>query len=332
MDKPAVVINPRAGRGSARKTWTWLAPGIRSRFGDIPIHITKGPGMAWQASRQALDNGARSLICLGGDGTLNEVINAVCTLSSSPADIPIGFIPNGTGCDLIKTLPIPRDVGQALEVLVSGREERLDIGRITYPPGTGGFQQRYFHNVASFGVGGDVVQRVNTSRKYLGPLCAFLWASCLSLLLSKPKAIGLRLDQGPEQALTVWNLAVANGQYHGGGMRIAPQARLNDGLFVVVIIPNLNVLQILQHLPKLYNGRILDVPGVIVSEARSIAAESREDVLLDVDGEQIGRLPVSIEMLPRAVTLMVPSTPGNPTGGLQGRGRPVQDSESVSDP
>jgi YegS/Rv2252/BmrU family lipid kinase len=307
MDTPAVVINPLAGQGSARKAWKWLEPQIRRRFGAIPVHVTQGPGTAWHAARLALNTGARSLICLGGDGTLNEVINAVCSLSSSPADVPIGFIPNGTGCDLVKTVLIPRDVGAALEVLSLGREKRLDIGRITYHPATGDPFQRYFHNVASFGVGGDVVQRVNTSRKRFGPLLAFLWATCSTLLFSKVKAIRLRLDHGPEQVHTVWNLAVANGQYHGGGMRIAPQARINDGLFQVVIIPGLSLQQIVRHLPKLYNGRIVEVPGVIMAQARSVAAESRDDTLLDVDGEQIGRLPVSIEMLPRAVTLIVPS-------------------------
>ena len=316
MDTPAVVINPRAGQGSARKAWTWLEPRIRSRFGAIPVHVTRGPGTAWQASRQAMDNGARSLICVGGDGTLNEVINAVCTLSSSPADIPIGFIPNGTGCDLVKTVPIPRDVGAALDVVSMGRETRLDVGRITYRPGTSDPFQRYFHNVTSFGVGGDVVQRVNTNRKHFGPLCSFLLATCFTLLFSKVKAIRLRLDHGSEQVHTVWNLAVANGRYHGGGMRIAPQAQINDGLFQVVIIPKLGLKQIVHHLPKLYNGRIQDVPGVIMSEARSVAAESREDILLDVDGEQIGRLPVSIDMLPSAVTLIVPSAPGHPVDSL----------------
>lgn len=103
-------------------------------FGDLPVHVSQGPGDACRAAGQALRNGARSLICIGGDGTLNEVINAVCSLSSSPADIPIGFIPNGTGCDLVKTVPIPRDVDAAVEVLNRGREQQLDIGRISYSP------------------------------------------------------------------------------------------------------------------------------------------------------------------------------------------------------
>ena len=311
MDNPAVVLNPRAGHGSAGKTWKRFACRMTVCFGDLPVHVSQSPGDACRAAGQALRNGARSLICIGGDGTLNEVINGVCSLTQNPADIPIGFIPNGTGCDLIRTVPIPRDVGAALDVLSLGREKRIDIGRITYHPATDEPFQRYFHNVASFGVGGDVVQRVNTSRKRFGPLVAFLWATCFTLLFSKVKAIRLRLDHGPEQVHTVWNLAVANGQYHGGGMRVAPQARINDGLFQVVIIPGLSLQQIVRHLPKLYNGRIVEVPGVIMSQARSVAAESRDDTLLDVDGEQIGRLPVSIEMLPRAVTLIVPSAPGH---------------------
>lgn len=134
MDNPAVVLNPRAGHGSAGKTWKRLACRMTVCFGDLPVHVSQGPGDACRAAGQALRNGARSLICIGGDGTLNEVINAVCSLSSSPADIPIGFIPNGTGCDLVKTVPIPRDVDAAVEVLNRGREQQLDIGRISYSP------------------------------------------------------------------------------------------------------------------------------------------------------------------------------------------------------
>lgn len=306
MRNPAFVINPRAGKGEINKIWPRLELLARQRFGPIQVYPTQNPGDGAGATQRALAHGAEALVCVGGDGTLNEVLNGLFQHCESPGDIPLGFIPNGTGCDLIKTVPIPRDVTEALDLLQTGQPWRIDVGRIRRQDRAGNMSSHYFHNVLSFGVGGEVVRRVNRTSKPLGPFFSFLWSTAVSLLLSSPKKILLRPDSGPEQELTALNIVVANGQYHGGGMWIAPGARVDDGFFQLTLIRYLRLHQVLRHLPKLYNGRIHEVPGVSQSRVRTLRASSPQDVLLDVDGEQSGRLPVNIDILHRALTLIIP--------------------------
>ena len=303
--KIAFIVNPHAAAGSAGREWPKIKTLARDRLGPFSAHFTTGSGDAVRLTRQALRNGADIIVCVGGDGTLNEVVNGLMG-EDGPIrpETMLGFIPRSTGCDLIKTVPIYRELDRALDVIKNAHTLFLDLGRIRYQGRRAKPSYRYFHNVASFGLGGEVAERANRTTKAFGGFLSFLWATLISLLRYDKKRIHLTVDDCFDGEVTVWNIAVANGQYHGGGMWVAPGARVDDGLFQVTVIGDLTLPQVFLNLPKLYNGTIYQVAQVISLVGRRIEASSDQRVLLDVDGEQIGALPVVIEMVPGAVHLI----------------------------
>ncbi len=295
------IVNPHAGNGSTGQAWPLLAAYARKRLGPFETHLTREAGDAVHRARSAVEDGVSRLVCMGGDGTLNEVINGVMAASSRRPEFELGFVPNGTGCDLVRTLPIPRDVRRAVDLIAAGQSRPLDLGRLRFR-GHGGLSvHRYFHNITSFGLGGEVDARVNRTTKMFGPFLSFIWATLVSILRYGKKQVRIRTETGFDSTVRVWNVAVANGQFHGGGMWVAPEARLDDGRFHVVVIGDLSLAGVFRNLHKLYNGRIGSIAQVTTVTASRIEADSDEAVLLDVDGEQPGTLPLSAEVVPGAL-------------------------------
>jgi YegS/Rv2252/BmrU family lipid kinase len=302
--KTAFIINPQAGNGSTGRSWPGLAPYARKRLGAFQALVTKRPGDAFSCSRHAVEAGVERLICMGGDGTLNEVVNGIMAVSDNHANPVLGIVPNGTGCDLVRTLSIPRDVRAAVDLIAANQTHFLDIGRLTFQGPGKRTVHRYFHNITSFGIGGEVDARVNRTTKAFGPFLSFMWATLISVLSYDKKQVRLRTESGVDQTVRVWNVAIANGQFHGGGMWVAPEARVDDGRFHITVIGDLSLAAACRNLPRLYNGRIGRIAQVSMMTATRIEAESAQKVLLDVDGEQPGRLPLSAEIVPRALRII----------------------------
>jgi diacylglycerol kinase family enzyme len=219
----------------------------------------------------------------------------------------LGLIPNGTGCDFIKTVKIPQNPRDALDVIAAAGCRPLDLGRLSYRDNHGRPALRYFHNVTSFGLGGEVDERVNRTTKVFGGFFSFIWATLMTAILYRGKQVLFSIDGAAEESATVLNFVIGNGQYHGGGMWVAPQASVNDGILHVTIIGNYSLPEIFWHLPKLYNGKLFQLKKVRGLTGKKIEARSEERVLLDVDGEQPGVLPVTAEIVPAALRLIVPA-------------------------
>jgi len=306
--KLTFILNPNAAMGAVSKAWPRIEALARNRLGSFQALHTAGPGDATNLTRQALLEGTEIVVCIGGDGTLNEVINGFMQ-EGGPLrqDTLLAFIPMGTGCDFIKTVSIPRDANRVFDLILDSHARAIDLGLLRYKDLQGRPASRYFHNLTSFGLGGEVDERVNRTTKALGGFVSFIWATLISLLIYDKKRVHLIVDNSFEQEVMTWNIAVANGQYHGGGMRVAPGAAVDDGLFHITVIGDLSLPQVFLNLPKLYNGKILEVEKVFSLTGKRIEAHSDQRVLLDVDGEQPGQLPVSIEIMPGALHLIAPS-------------------------
>lgn len=138
----------------------------------------------------------------------------------------------------------------------------------------------------------------------LGPFVSFMWATLLSIFLYGKKRIQIRVDDGDNKKMVVWNVAAANGQYHGGGMWIAPDASVCDGLLHITIIGDLTIPEVFSNLSKLYNGRIYDIDKVITNTCKKVSAISDDRVLLEVDGEQPGMLPIGVRIVPDALNIV----------------------------
>jgi diacylglycerol kinase (ATP) len=305
LSKIAFIVNPNAGNGVTGSKWPFIEVLARDRLGHFETYMTQKPEDARMLAKAAVAQGAGLVVCMGGDGTLNEVINGIMMHEESKrSDVTLGFVPAGTGCDLVRTVPVPRHMEHALNLIASGPVLSMDLGKLLFRDHQGCECIRYFHNITSFGLGGEVAQRVNRSSKVLGPFISFLWATLASIFLYGKKRIQIRIDNHIDQEFNVWNVAVANGRYHGGGMQVAPNASVYDGLLNVTVIGDLTIPEIFLNLPKLYNGRIYDMDKVVIFTGKKIAAFSNQQVLLDVDGEQPGTLPIVIYMVPGALKII----------------------------
>jgi diacylglycerol kinase (ATP) len=301
------IVNPHAGNGSTGTKWPRIEALARDKLGNFASYITTCGGDGKRFALEALASGAEIIICVGGDGTLNEVVNGIMTHGGSEEhDIVIGFVPNGTGCDFIRTVPIPGAIEMAVDLIAERPVRKIDAGRITFAHPKGNDRHYFFHNIASFGLGGEVARRVNRTTKAFGPFLSFLWATLISIFLYGKKKVRLIVDGEFDREYHIWNVAVANGQYHGGGMWVAPGAVIDDGLFNVTVIGDLTLPEIFMNLPKLYSGKITEIDKVVTLTGRRVEVFSDQHVLLEVDGEQPGTIPVVIDVIPDALNIIAP--------------------------
>ena len=255
------------------------------------------------------------IIACGGDGTISEVANGIL-LSGSDAEL--GILPNGTGGDFRRTLGIPARPRDAARILQEGRTRQIDVGRITFANAEDQLATSYFLGVASFGMSAEVIGRVKEGGPRLlskGPewikgRVSFGVAMLQTAMTSPSTRVIIQLDDEPERHLTVANLCVANARYFGGGMKIAPDAKLNDGRFDVISIGDLGALKIISSSPRLYLGWHLgmqDVGHVLAKMVAARPAKKDDLVTVEVDGELAGRLPATLQIVPRALRVRCPS-------------------------
>lgn len=306
--KIVFVVNPHSGNGKTGREWPRIGRLAAEILGPFETCLTRGPGEATTLTSRCLREGADMIVCVGGDGTLNEVINGFFDADALiRKGAVLGFIPNGTGCDFARTFPAPSGIRPALQTIKAASTRTIDLGRIRFRNHQGGTTSRYFHNIASFGLGGEVVERVNRTSKALGPFVTFIWGTLLSLFSYKKKGVTICVDDGKKFTKDIFHIAVANGRYQGGGMLVAPDAVMDDGLFHITVIGAMSLPLVLLRLPKLYNGKIKSIPQVSVTTGKKVSLSSEEQVLFDIDGEQPGILPAELEIVPAAIEMIVKS-------------------------
>ena len=308
MNRIYAIVNPKSGNGRTKKTWPKAYPLLRKHFGDIPWEWTHEPGEATKLAGDALRQGNDIILSVGGDGTHHEAANAFFG-PKGPLypKAALATLPMGTGSDLGKTLDIPNKTAAAVEAIAERRTALIDAGWLHYRDNEGNDREKGFVNVFSFGMSGDVDRRLHRSSKVFGGFLSFLWASVLTILSYRSKAVRYSIDGEPWVEEDVLLIAAANGGYFGGGMWVAPMAKPDDGVLNVVVVRKLSLLRQLRDIFKLYSGAHLSLPEVDVYPARSLRAESPEKVLIDVDGEPLGRLPFELNIVPGALNVIVGS-------------------------
>ena len=303
--KTLLIINPAAGNGAAGRKRQEIEALADKFFSGHQTLVTRAPGQAADFARRALEAGVRKLICVGGDGTLNEVVNGLMSVKVEKKRRPkLGYVPVGTGSDLAKTMGLTENLENGLRNISIKDGKWVDLGRATFVGHDGETTRRYFINILSFALGGEVVRRTNESSKALGGFLSFLWPTLSALFSFEKPLIRLKIDDKVDEKMVCWHVAIANGQYHGGGMRVAPDAKVDDGRLRVTVIGDLSLPEIMLNLPNLYNGRIYSVKKVSRFSGHKIEAGARDKVLIDLDGEQPGRLPVRAEIVPLALWMI----------------------------
>lgn len=300
----AAILNPKSANGKTAHAWARL----RQHFpGPVEVFETKAPGHAIELTAAAIRKGARTIIAVGGDGTINEVINGFFEGDQlTAANVTLGIVPHGTGSDFRRILKIPTDARQAAKVIQAGKSQAVDVARVAYTTVDGKPAVRYSINLTSFGMGGAVAARANRSSKAFGGQMSFLLATLATTLNYGGKRVTLRLDNSETIMATVTNVAIGNGQYHGGGMWVCPRASIDDGLLDVTVIRYLPIPELVRGLPMLYNGKIFDHPKVTFNRAKRVEAWSEDTTLIEIDGEPLGKLPIDVSIIPKAIRVLIP--------------------------
>jgi len=290
---PLFLVNPASGNSATGKRW----PELRRRAAELGLTgdevLSEYPGHLAEAARDA---GDRLLVVVGGDGTMNEVVNGAAATNAE-----IAILPNGTGQDFGRTHAIPTGFDDAVRVALDGETRAIDIGRVVL-----GGETRYFANVGSAGMSGSVARRANSMSKRLGGRATFFYALTREFLAWKNTEVTVRLEGGEERRGAMHDVIVAIGRWHGGGMHLAPDASHDDGLFDVVLIGDVNKLDFLTTAPRLYTGKYLSHPKVDHTRSATVEIEAGEPLPVEVDGEPIGTTPARFEVEPAALRIRVP--------------------------
>jgi YegS/Rv2252/BmrU family lipid kinase len=286
-------VNPASGNGSTGKRW----PGLERRAAELGLRgdavVSEHPGHLGEVARET---GDALLVVVGGDGTLHEVVNGAAGTGAE-----VAVLPSGTGQDFGRTHGIPPSFDDAVRVVLTGSTRTVDIGRAAFVGG-----ERLFVNVGSVGMSGAVAQRANAMSKALGGRATFFYALAREFVAWRNTEVTVRLDDD-ERRGRMHDVIVANGRWHGGGMKLAPDASWNDGLFDVVLIGDVNKLDFATTAPKLYSGGHVRHPKVEVLRSGSVVVDAAEALPLELDGEPVGMTPARFEVLPGALSVRVPN-------------------------
>jgi diacylglycerol kinase (ATP) len=222
-------------------------------------------------------------------------------------DVDLATIPLGTGMDFGRTYGIPTRFDDAVRTALSGSTRTIDAGRVRYRTWGGDEAERWFANVGSVGMSGAVAQRANGMSKALGGKATFFYALTRVFFEWQNTMVRVQLDDGTTREARMHDVIVANGQYHGGAMRLAPDAAPDDGLFDIVLIGDVTKLDFVTTAPKLYKGTYLAHPKVEHLRSRSVTIDGPERLPIEVDGEQVGTTPARFEIVPAALRVRVPA-------------------------
>ena len=305
--KTALIVNPKSASGTTGRKWEQINQEIRRGLGiDYDVKFTERQGHATALTAEAIKDGCELIVAVGGDGTINEVVNGFFDREKPlNRNAALAVMSIGTGSDFVKTLEFPTTPFEAAQRIRLGKPWTIDLGRCTFTGLDGEQRSRFFINIADFGSGGAVVDKVNTTTKVFGGQISFLWGILTTLPTYKNKLTKYRIDDSPEEQKVLNTFVVANGRYYGGGLKPAPNAQLDDGLFDIVSIGDVGFFEAISSLGKFRKGTYLDIPKVTFSKGKTVVADSEETQLVEMEGEVVGRLPARFEMLPKAMKIIV---------------------------
>jgi diacylglycerol kinase (ATP) len=247
-----------------------------------------------ELARDAAAEGAL-VVVVGGDGTINEAVNG---LAGRGAELAV--LPAGTAEDFGTTHGIPGRFDDAVRVAVAGERRTIDLGRVTTSAG-----ERWFANVASVGMSGAVAARANGMSKALGGRATFYYALVREFVRWRNTEVTVALDDAERRA-AMHDVIVANGRWHGGGMKLAPEAEPDDGLFDVILIGDVTKIDFVTTSPKLYSGRYTAHPKVEVLRSGTVSVDAARPLPVELDGEPSGTTPARFEIVPGALGVRAP--------------------------
>jgi YegS/Rv2252/BmrU family lipid kinase len=301
LNKFYIVVNPNAGAGKTNRDWRKINSLLNNSKLTFDIYFTKYAGDAINAVVNAVENGYRKFIALGGDGTLNEIINGLFSQNICDAnEFAVGMIPVGTGNDWCRTYNIPVDYKKAIKIIEEQKIFVQDIGLVEISG-----KKQYFINVAGLGFDAAVAHKTNIKKqKGKGGKLSYL-ISIFSVLNKYKSKITKIITSEESIEIDLFSMNVGICKYNGGGMLQLPEAVPDDGLFDVTIIKNVSKFELIRNINKLFDGNILKHPKVINLRTNNLNIINNQDLLLETDGESnaIGNYKFSI--IPKAMKVFI---------------------------
>ena len=292
MRQIAFIINPVAGNGKTIESIVHIKSKLDVFKDDIyyEIHLSKYKGDVTDLTRQLCTEGFNEFIAVGGDGTVSELINGLDF--SEDSGYKIGVIPWGTGNDLVKSLHVPHDINEMLDVIIKNEVKSVDLGMVN---------NQYFINVASFGIDGQIIKDTEKLKRIFPGHPAYLLSTLKAGLTFKPNFVKVIID-GHVYSGNMILIAIGNGKYFGGGMNICPNAKLDDDQFDICLVNNVSKLKFMKEIRKVYDGRLGEVEEVIYVRGKELTIEVDGcDYDINIDGNLVGKTPVKIKIAPYKV-------------------------------
>ncbi len=300
-----MIVNPNAGVKKGTKDWPKILRLLQAEKVNFEFELTARRGHATEIAGEAIARGVRSICVVGGDGTLNEVLNGVMLQQEVPsAEITMGMIPVGTGNDWCRMFDIPFDYRKAIHILQRKNTFMQDAGKVSYYHRNDQFV-RYFMNVAGMGYDALVAKKTNLLKeKGLGGPLTYMYFVFASLFQYRFIEAVIEVDGKPAFKGEIFSMNVGICKYNGGGMMQVPFAVADDGLLDVTLIKKAPKWMVVRYAGKLFDGSLVDLPIVATFKGQSIRIRSTGRVFLETDGESLGHTPFTFEILPRCVKIV----------------------------
>jgi diacylglycerol kinase (ATP) len=309
---PLIIVNPKSAGGSTEMRWAKIASDLATHFGAFNVEFTRYASHASEIAETAAKAGRTFIIACGGDGTINEVANGIL---NSNCEAELGVLPSGTGGDFRRTLGLSSNASECARDLRDGETKTIDVGKVTFQSHDDVTTIRFFVNVSSFGLSAAIGERVKEKNRFqwlpfntLRGKAKFAYSTVQTVLDLEPTIVWVKLDDKKKTQLQTLNFCVANSRYFGGGMKIAPDAKIDDGFFDVISIGDIKTAKVLLNAYKLYGGSHLDLDEVNATLAKRVEVSSAngEEIHIETDGELPGKLPAVFEIVPLALKVRVP--------------------------
>ncbi len=300
----AVIVNPAARKGGALARWPAIQAELARRLGPVEPLFIKAPGHATDLARAALGQGIRRIVAVGGDGTVNESLNGLLDPLGRliEPDAVLCPVPAGTANELSRALGHLAVAGSAFDAAASPRSQPIDLMRV-HCTGPGGRPvDRFGYLIVALGLAATISHRTSQSRwlKKLGEIAYLLMTPGVTLGY-RPRDISIEIDGVPDGTHRLFTAMVGNTENGGGGMKLLPGARFDDGVLDLIDVGGLSRLEVLTNiLPKLYSGAHVHHPKVRMARGTTFRFDSAVETLVDLDGEMVGRLPLEVTVLPQA--------------------------------
>ncbi len=302
-----VIVNPTAHKGGAARAWPRIQGELTRRLGAFEPKFTKAPGHATELARQALSEGARRLVAVGGDGTVNETLNGMLDPEGRllAADAVLCPVPAGTANELCRALGHLADPQAPFEAAASAATRSIDLLHVCCQGLNGKPVERFGYLIVSLGGVATISYRTSQSRwlKKLGGIAYLLMTPPVTLGY-RNRDVAITIDGVAQGTRPIFTALVANTENGGGGMRLMPGAKFDDGVLDLIEMGDIAPLAMLtQVLPKVYSGAHIHHPKMRLARGRSFRFESAVETLVDLDGETVGRLPLEVSVIPRGFSV-----------------------------